>query len=434
MLAKSIGMKNLLSIIVVIAVVFNAARSQSVAPFTAGGPQINQLCPEFSFDTLFNYKNEKLSLAELKGKFVIVDFWGTFCLPCIAAFPKLEKWQKQFGDSLQILLVATDGYQKTKQFYETRKKANKPMFLPCAINRSMARYFQIKQVSTYVWIDDKGYIRAITDESQLTEKNITDFINRKEIAVREKAKRINIDIKKPLVEVAKEIDSNSVFFGSVLTGHLKGVASMTYMPRKGIKVNRMVSYNTGIRNLYQYAYGDSTGFVPSARTVIESAHPEKLTQPKGESFETWKVDNAYCYEINVPEAKCDSIWKMMRDDLQQLFGYNAYLEYRTQQCLILKADTGFRYLADTTVAPVVSISVGGITMINQPFSRVADIISHFLPGKIFFDETGLHGKVAITIKAQMNDAEAVNEELKKYGLRFQYEDRPVQMLVIKDPR
>ena len=113
-------MKNLLSIVFVLAVVLNAARSQSVNSFTAGGPKIDQLCPEFSFDTLFNYSKEKLSLAELKGKFVIVDFWGTFCLPCIAAFPKLEKWQKQFGDSLQILLVATDGYQKTKLFYETR--------------------------------------------------------------------------------------------------------------------------------------------------------------------------------------------------------------------------------------------------------------------------------------------------------------------------
>jgi thiol-disulfide isomerase/thioredoxin len=426
-------MKNLLSIVFVLAVVLNAARSQSVNSFTAGGPKIDQLCPEFSFDTLFNYSKEKLSLAELKGKFVIVDFWGTFCLPCIAAFPKLEKWQKQFGDSLQILLVATDGYQKTKLFYETREKANKPMYLPCAINRSMARYFQVKEVSTYVWIDDKGYIKAITDESQLTEKNIADFINGKEIVVREKAKRVTIDIKKPLFEIAKGIDSNTVFFGSVLTGHLKGISSMTNLPKKGNKLSRMVAYNMGIRNLYQLAWGDITGPVPSARTVIESAHPEKLTQPKIENFETWKIDNTYCYEINVPDAKSDSIWKMMRDDLQQLFGYNVYLEYRTQKCLILKADTGFRYLADTTVAPVVSIGVGGITMINQSFSRFSDIISHFLPGKIFYDETGLSGKIAITIKAQMNDVEAVNEELKRYGLHFQHEDRQVQMLVIKDP-
>ena len=261
-------MKSLFAVLFVMAAIGSTARSQSVNINTTGNPLINQLCPDFSFDTLFNYKKEKLALSELKGKFVIIDFWGTFCLPCIAAFPKLENWQRRFGDSLQILLVATDGYQKAKQFYETRKKANKHMYLPCTIKRSMVKYFQVKEISTYVWIDDKGYIRAITDESQLTEQNVFDFINRKEIVVREKEKRISIDYKKPLVEVAKEIDSNSVLFGSVLTGHLKGVSSMMNYSRKGINRNRIVAHNMGIRNLYQLAYGDSTEPVPLARTVI----------------------------------------------------------------------------------------------------------------------------------------------------------------------
>lgn len=427
-------MKNLLSILCVIAVLTGTVRAQSVNTFTAGTPLVNQLCPDFSFDTLFNYKKEKLALSEFRGKFLIVDFWGTFCLPCIAAFPKLENWQKRFGDSLQILLVATDGYQKAKQFYETRKKANNPMYLPCTINRSMTKYFQVKEVSTYVWIDDKGYIKAITDESQITEQNVSDFINRKEIVVREKEKWLNVDYRKSIFEVAKEIDSNSMVFRSVLTRHLKGVRSSMTFPRKGIHPNRMVAYNMGIRNLYQFAYGDSAGPVPLARTVIESEHPEKMARPKNEDFELWAVDNTYCYEIIVPEAKRDSIWKMIRNDLQQLFGYNAYLEYRTQKCLVLKADKSFRYLADTTIAPKLSTSAGGITVINHPFSRFVESMEHYLHDKIFFDETGLSGKVDITVQAEMTDVTAVNSALKKYGLLLEYEDRQVQMLVIKDPR
>jgi thiol-disulfide isomerase/thioredoxin len=426
-------MKNLFVVLYVMAVIGSTARAQSVNINTTGDPLINQLCPEFSFDTLFNYPKEKLKLSDLKGKFLIVDFWGTFCVPCIRAFPKLENWQKRFGDSLQILLVATDGYQKAKQFYETRIKANKPMFLPCTINKSMARYFRVKEVSTYVWIDDQGYIRAVTDESQLTEKNITDFISRKEVVVHEKEKRVNVDYRKSLFDIAKEQDTNSVVFGSMFTGHLKGVPSVTNTSRKGINRNRIFAHNMGIRNLYQIAYGDGKGLVPSARTVIESAHPEKIMIPKNDDFEKWKVNNTFCYEITVPEEKRDSIWKMMRDDLQQLLGYNAYLEYRMQKCLVLKADKSFRYLTDTTITPVYSISAGGIIIINQPFSKVVDNIQHYLYENVFIDDTGLSGKVAITIQAQMNDVDAVNGELKKYGLSLQYENRPVQMLVIKDP-
>jgi thiol-disulfide isomerase/thioredoxin len=424
-------MKNLLSIICLTVIIISTVRSQSVNISTTGDPLVNQLCPEFSFDTLFSYKKEKLALSEFRGKFVIVDFWATFCLPCIADFPKLENLQKRFGDTLQVLLVATDGYVKTKQFYNTRKKTDKPMTLPCAINRSMVKYFQIKQVSTYVWIDDQGYIKAITDYTQLTEQNIADFIGRKKMMVREKEKRVIIDSKKPLLIAAKEIDSNSVIFGSVLTKYLKGVGTVTSYGARNR--GRIYAYNMPIMGLYMLAFGDTTGTVLYSRVAIESAHMERFMPPKKEDFDIWRVDNTYCYELTVPESKQKDIFKIMREDLGHLFGYNAYQEYRTQKCLVLKAEKGFHYLEDTTVAPKLTISSGGVTVTNYLFPRFSGLIDHYNQDKIFFDETGLTGKVDITIQAMMNDVDALNKELKKYGLSLHYEDRQVQMLVIKDP-
>jgi hypothetical protein len=136
----------------------------------------------------------------------------------------------------------------------------------------------------------------------------------------------------------------------------------------------------------------------------------------------------------VPEANQKDIYKIMREELSHLFGYNVYQEYRTQKCLVLKAEKGFHYLADTTVAPKITISAGGVTVINYPFPRFSDLISHYNQDKIVLDETGLSGKVDITIQAEMNDVDALNEALKKYGLHLQYEDRQVQMLVIRDPQ
>ncbi len=424
-------MKNLLSICLLVMLI-NTGRSQSVNISTSGNPLINQLCPEFSFDTLFNYKKEKLLLSEFRGKFVIVDFWATFCLPCIKDFPKLENFQKRFGDTLQVLLVATDGYVKTKQFYDTRKKAGKPMTLPCALNRSMARYFQVKQVSTYVWIDDQGYIRAITDYSQLTEKNISDFIGRKKMTVRDTEKMAPVDYKRPLLITAKEIDSNSVIYGSTLTKHLKGVRGSR--KNAGKEDGRIAVYNGPIISLYMLAFGDTSGAVKYSRVVMESAHTDKLMPPKKEDYDVWKFDNTFCYELTVPESRQKDIYKIMRDDLGHLFGYNVYQEYRTQKCLVLKAEKGFRFLEDTTVTPKLTISSGGVTVTNYPFPRFAGLIDHYNQDKIFLDETGLTGKVDITIQAIMNDVDAVNKELKKYKLSLNYEDRKVQMLVIKDPQ
>jgi len=394
---------------------------------------VNRLCPDFVFDTLINYTKEKLALSDLKGKFVIVDFWGTFCLPCIAAFPKIEKLQKRFGDTLQVLLVATDGYQRAKQFYEVRKNGNKPMALPCGVNRDAVDYFQVKVVSTYVWIDDQGYIKAITDEDQLTEQNIADFVNKKKIQLKGIEKKVLRDAKQYLVTQASAIDSNSVMYSSSLTKYLNGVLGSYYYPPKGIGT-KIIANNTSVNNLYRLAFGDSTGLVPYNRLIIESAHPEKYMLPKNEDFDKWKYDNAWCYELKVPKERQNDILKMMQDDLKRMFGANVYMENRTVPCLVLKAEQPLRCLADKTLPPKRVFNGGGITVINSPFKEFVEMVQHFNQEKIILDETGITDNVDIIIKAEMNDVDALNAGLKKYGLHLLYEDRSVRMLIIKDPQ
>ena len=48
------------------------------------------------------------TLAEAKGKVVILDFWGTYCGPCKASFPKYQALLDQFGKDLAIIAVSED--------------------------------------------------------------------------------------------------------------------------------------------------------------------------------------------------------------------------------------------------------------------------------------------------------------------------------------
>ena len=403
-----------------------------MATYKTNESLVNQLCPDFVFDTLINYKKERLAITDLKGKFVIIDFWGTFCVPCINDIPEIEQLQKRFGDTLQILMVATDGYQRAKQFYATRSKGNKPMQLPCAINRKFVDYFQVKEVSTYVWIDDKGIIKAITNDSQITDQNVADFINRKKLQFRQKEEEVKIDRKKYLVSVANEMDSSSVMYYSALTKYLKGVRSSYSPPVKGR--TRVYVTNLPVSNLYQIAFGDSTRAVPFNRTVVESDHPENISYPENEDYDVWKVDHTYCYELTVPKEKQKDIQKIMQEELKRIFGLNVFWEYRTQKCLILKKEKEPRFFADSNVTPKLAVSVGGVTVKNQPFSTLTEFIQHYLQRKIVLDETGITGNIDVVLQAQMNDEDAVNEALKQYGLSLRYEERQVQMLVIKDPQ
>jgi hypothetical protein len=156
--------------------------------------------------------------------------------------------------------------------------------------------------------------------------------------------------------------------------------------------------------------------------------------PRSEDFDTWKYENAWCYELKVPKEKQNELLKIMQDDLKRMFGANVYMENRTVSCLILKAEKPIRCLADKTMLPKRVYNAGGITVVNTPFKEFAGMIQHYNQEKIMLDETGITDNVDIALKAEMNDINALNAELQKYGLSLHYEDRSVRMLIIKDPQ
>lgn len=48
------------------------------------------------------------TLAEAKGKVVIVDFWATYCGPCRKSFPKYQELVDQFGGDLAVIAISVD--------------------------------------------------------------------------------------------------------------------------------------------------------------------------------------------------------------------------------------------------------------------------------------------------------------------------------------
>ncbi len=82
--------------------------------------EIGEPAPDF---TLTNIEGKKVSLNEYRGKYVLIDFWAYWCIPCIATFPKLKEIREMYPeDTLVLLSISTDrNYDKWVAAVEKHK-------------------------------------------------------------------------------------------------------------------------------------------------------------------------------------------------------------------------------------------------------------------------------------------------------------------------
>lgn len=82
---------------------------------------IDEPAPTF---TLRNLKGETVSLESLKGKVVVVDFWATWCGPCISSFPGMQRAQNAHQDRGDVVFLFVDTWENG-----TEKEKNAQAFI-----------------------------------------------------------------------------------------------------------------------------------------------------------------------------------------------------------------------------------------------------------------------------------------------------------------
>ena len=116
--------------------------------------------PDFAATTL---DGKPFKLSDLRGKVVLLDFWATWCTPCIAELPNLERAYEKFGkdgDFVVIGISLDSSDSAVQQFCEQRKIRWPQIVLGPAEQNPVAKRYNVSGIPATFLIGRDGKVVA----------------------------------------------------------------------------------------------------------------------------------------------------------------------------------------------------------------------------------------------------------------------------------
>lgn len=411
-------------------------RLDSITPLKIGDKVPEELW-EMTFPVVSPHIDQVqyLSLGDYRDKLIILDFWATWCAPCISSLYKLDTLQQEFADDLLVFPTSYETEDKVRPFF-----TEKGWSLPTAFDEThLKEYFPHRGIPHQVWIKG-GEVIAITGGESANRENIKATLEKEGHKILSKENR-EIDRDKPLLIDGNGGGAEDILYYSVITKRLKtGTASIAPINDYGVQM-----YNVQLESLLFAAYEDAIDLkrriiwdIPDSlkneffrngrRLTGEYAHDKAVLD--------WADSNIYGYEFksDILFGK-EKVIHRMRDDLLVYFKAKKGIEFELR-------NKPFKTLVLQKVNPSISIETKqeekmydrteeSYILLNQPVSLLVHNLLTVDKQAMVMDETG-YDKIDIVLSTGIrDDLEQANKELLKHGLMLKEDYREMPVLIVR---
>lgn len=122
-----------------------------------------------AFEAYENFNGEKTSLADLKGKYVYVDVWATWCGPCKVEIPYLQEVENKYhGKNIAFVSISVDDPKRNgswekanenwRKMVEEEELGGIQLFAPQGFQSQFIKDYKINGIPRFILIDPKGNI------------------------------------------------------------------------------------------------------------------------------------------------------------------------------------------------------------------------------------------------------------------------------------
>ncbi|MCY3774698.1 MAG: TIGR03435 family protein [Candidatus Aminicenantes bacterium] len=370
------------------------ANIMMTAALTLGAtPRIGDRAPDLAIETMLQGPaDDDLSWQALKGQAMVLEFWATWCGPCVGAIPHFNELAEEFsGQPVRFLSITDEEVSTIEPFLKSQPISG---WIGLDLDRSVFRDYSVTGIPATVLVDKEGVIQAVTHPRHVTKTVLGDLVA---------GRRPDVPEKSTGTFLAVGDDGPEPVFQVLIRPSTSDRSGMS-RSRNEIKIISFLP-----EHILPVAFDSLPG-----QFLIEAELPNQK------------------YDVVVNTAgRQDLLAPMMQEAVSAALGVEAVLENRTVDAYVLRRS------AETRLEPLPSIEGSysrwsGGELEATSVKGLARMVASLLDRPVL-DETRLHGSYRIKLKFDPEEDSSIARAIKStLGLELVQARRQVRMLIVRN--